>query len=70
MTKEEFMILASEKYENLQKLNEHLNFYDYEKAFDELWTELGRTVLERNIGEIPKDHRKKTLSEPGMVKSK
>ena len=42
MTKEEFMVLASEKYENLQKLNEHLNFYDYEKAFDELWTELGR----------------------------
>ena len=70
MTKEEFMILASEKYENLQKLNEHLNFYDYEKAFDELWTELVRTVLERNIGKIPKDHRKKTLSEPGMVKSK
>ena len=70
MTKEEFMILASEKYENLQKLNEHLNFYDYEKAFDELWTELGRTVLEHNIGKIPKDHRKKTLSEPGMVKSK
>ena len=70
MTKEEFMILASEKYENLQKLNEHLNFYDYEKAFDELWTELGRTVLERNIGKIPKDHRKKTLFELGMVKSK
>ena len=70
MTKEEFMVLASEKYENLQKLNEHLNFYDYEKAFDELWTELGRTVLEHNIGKIPKDRRKKTLSKPGMVKSK
>ena len=70
MTKEEFMVLASEKYENLQKLNEHLNFYDYEKAFDELWTELGRAILERNIGEIPNDHRKKTLFEPGMVKSK
>ena len=70
MTKEEFMVLASEKYERLQKLNDHLNFYDYEQAFDELWTELGRTVLERNIGEIPKDHRKKTLSAHDMVKSK
>jgi hypothetical protein len=70
MTKEEFMELAGEKYENLQKLNEELNFYDYEKAFDELWTELGRRVLERNIGEIPKDHRKKTLFEPATAKSK
>ena len=70
MTKEEYIALACEKYDALQKLNEHLNFYDYEKTFDELWTALGRTILERNIGAIPKDHRKKTLSEPGMVKSK
>lgn len=70
MTKEEYLSLASEKYEALQNLNTNLNFYDYEQTFDELWTELGRTVLERNIGEIPKDHRKKTLSEPAMVKSK
>jgi hypothetical protein len=70
MTKEEYLALASEKYEALQNLNTNLNFYDYEKTFDELWTELGRTILERNIGEIPNDHRKKTLSEPAMVKSK
>ena len=70
MTKEEYLSLASEKYEALQNLNTNLNFYDYEQTFDELWTELGRTVLERNIGEIPKDHRKKTLSEPAMVKLK
>ena len=70
MTKEEFMVLASEKYETLRKLNDHLNFYDYEQAFDDLWTELGRRVLERNIGAIPKDHRKKTLSERDMAKSK
>lgn len=70
MTKEEYLSLASEKYEALQNLNTNLNFYDYEKTFDELWTELGRTVLERNIGKIPKDHRKKTLSEPAMVKLK
>ena len=70
MTKEEFIELATEKYEALQKLNTHLNFYDYEKTFDELWTELGRAVLERNIGEIPNDHRKKTLSAPATAKSK
>lgn len=70
MTKEEYLSLASEKYEALQTLNTNLNFYDYEKTFDELWTELGRAVLERNIGKIPNDHRKKTISEAGMVKSK
>ena len=70
MTKEEYLALASEKYEALQKLNTNLNFYDYEKTFDELWTELGRAVLERNIGKIPNDHRKKTLSAPATEKSK
>ena len=58
MTKEEYLSLASEKYEALQTLNTNLNFYDYEKTFDELWTELGRAVLERNIGKIPNDYRK------------
>jgi hypothetical protein len=70
MTKEEYLALASEKYEALEKLNTNLNFYDYEKTFDELWTALGRSVLERNIGKIPNDHRKKTLSEPATENSK
>ncbi len=68
MTKEEFLAVASQKYESLQKLNEHLNFYDYEKAFDELWTELGRSILEKNIGKVPENHRKKTPFVPGMGK--
>jgi hypothetical protein len=60
MTKEEFLAIASEKYEAIGKLNEEPSFYDYEKGFDELWTELGRQVLESNIGKVPSDHRKKT----------
>lgn len=68
MTKDEFLAIAAERYESLQKLNEVKSFYDYEKTFDELWTDLGRQVLEKNISEITKDHRKKTLSEVAMVK--
>lgn len=68
MTKEEFLAVASQKYESLQKLNEHVSFYEYEKAFDELWTELGRSILEKNIGKVPENHRKKTLCVPGMGK--
>ena len=68
MTKAEFLAIAAEKYEALQKLNEQTNFYDYEKGFDALWIELGRIVLEKNIGEVPKDHRKKTSYAVATVK--
>jgi uncharacterized membrane protein len=63
MTKEEFLAIATEKYEALQKLNEQTSFYDYERGFDELWIDLGRQVLESNIGKVPTDHRKKTSYE-------
>ena len=68
MTKDEFLAIATEKYEALQKLNEQTSFYDYERGFDELWTDLGRQVLELNIGKVPADHRKKTSYEAAMVK--
>jgi hypothetical protein len=60
MTKKEFLTIAASKYESLQGLDNQPSFYDYEKAFDAIWTELGRQVLESNIGKVPKDHRKKT----------
>jgi len=60
MTKEEFLQLAATKYESISKLQEHKNFYDYEEAFDQLWVDLGRSVLEQSIGSIPNDIQKKT----------
>ena len=59
MTKEEFMALAARRYDALQSLNKLDNFYDYEKQFVSLWKDLGREVLEKNIGELPQDKRKK-----------
>jgi hypothetical protein len=61
MSKEEYLQIAASKYDALQNLKSETNFYDYEKGFDEIWIELGREVLENNIGKVPKDHRKKTL---------
>jgi len=59
MTKEEFLALAAQRYDELQSLNKLDNFYDYEKQFVSLWRDLGREVLEKNIGELPQDKRKK-----------
>ena len=59
MTREEFHQLADKRYEELQSLNKLDNFYDYEKQFVGIWQELGRTVLENNLGDLSKDKRKK-----------
>ena len=65
MTKEEFLALAESRYEALQELNQLNSFYDYEKIFVDLWRDLGREVLEKNLGEVPENRRKKKLYDPG-----
>ena len=59
MTKEEFLSLAAQRYDELQALNKLDNFYDYEKEFVSIWKDLGKEVLQKNISELPKDKRKK-----------
>jgi hypothetical protein len=59
MTKEEYVSMAEEKYEELQSLEEIDNFYDYEKEFAKIFDELGRAVLQENLSEVPADRRKK-----------
>jgi hypothetical protein len=61
IAKNEFLKLAEAKYEAIQKLEGTPSFYDYEKAFDEIWTELGRNVFEKSISKIPGDRRKKNV---------
>ncbi|MCY7351485.1 MAG: hypothetical protein LH606_12610 [Cytophagaceae bacterium] len=68
MTKEEFVALSLEKYEELQQLNQIGDFYTYEKTFERIWTEFGRQSLEKNIGELPLNAQKKTVFEPDTVK--
>lgn len=65
MTKEEFLALAETRYEALQELNQLDSFYDYEKIFVDLWRDLGREVLEKNVGDVPQNRRKKKLHDPG-----
>jgi hypothetical protein len=61
LSEQEYVELARTKYAELKKLQEAKNFYEYEKRFDEIWTELGRHVLEQSISEVPKDRRKKNF---------
>ena len=62
MTKEEYLAIASEKYDELQALNKIDNFYDYEKEFEKILKGLGRTLLEKSISEVSADRRKKKHS--------
>lgn len=68
MSKEEYIALAAARYEELQGLQKHEDFYRYEAEFDKIWTDLGRQVLEGTISQVPGNHRKKTSSGPGTEK--
>jgi len=60
MTKEEFLELASSKYDSIKDLNKLDNFYDYELGLSDLMKELSVSVLEKNLGEIPSNPKKKS----------
>ncbi len=59
MDKEAFMRLAEAKYAEIHALKDEPTFLDYEKGFVELWTALGREVLQSEIGNPGEDRRKK-----------
>lgn len=67
MTKEQFISLVSNRYDELQALNKIDNFYDYEKGFEDIWKGLGKEVLEKNISGLPADRRKKNLTTYGHI---
>ena len=68
MTKEEFLALAEQQWEQFSELKKEEDFYTYEKEFDRLWVEYGRQALERSISEVPSDRRKKKTLKPGLAK--
>jgi hypothetical protein len=61
LSEQEYVDLARTKYQELKKLQQSKNFYEYEKRFDEIWIELGKAVLEKSISDIPGDRRKKNF---------
>jgi hypothetical protein len=67
MTKEEFLALAGDRYDALQGLNKLNSFYDYEKQFVHIWQDLGKAVLENNLGAVPTNRRKKNFTTFGQI---
>jgi len=59
MTKSDFIKLCEARWERLENLSDKDNFYDFEKEFRSIWEDLGRSVLENRVGEVPQNHRKK-----------
>jgi hypothetical protein len=60
MTEEKFLEIARAKYAEIKQLNTAPTFLDYEKGFVDLWMDLGREIVQANLGEPGKDRRKKT----------
>ena len=48
MTKQEFLALCESSYPEVAKLDEIKDFYEHEKQFDKIMTELNRALLESN----------------------
>lgn len=59
MTKEEYLLITAKRYDELQSLNKIDNFYDYESEFANIMKGLGKELLEKNLGDLPADKRKK-----------
>ena len=64
MNEEEFVALARQRYQQIQDLQTVDSFYEYEQAFDHIWTELGKQVLQQAISHPPAARRKKKDSSP------
>lgn len=70
MTKEEYLKIAGDRYDEIQALNKLDDFYDYEVGFVNIWKSLGLQVMESNLGTLSEDKRKKKPYNPGLHHNK
>jgi hypothetical protein len=53
-------VFLQEKINELKAiLDNQVTAYDYEKAFDEKWSEISREVFQQSLGEVSTDRNKK-----------
>jgi hypothetical protein len=61
MTREEFLSIAGKHYDSIVELKSHNDFYDYEVGFLDIHRKMGKEILEKSIGVVPSNKRKKKL---------
>jgi len=66
ITEEEFLGLAKSKYKEIRSLNEKPSLLEYEQGLVEIMQELGRQVVETNLGSSSQDRRKKRNINPPL----
>ena len=61
MTKEDYLAIAEQYYDEFVSLEQNPNFYDYEKSFIEFLQKMGKTYMESQLNEAShtQDRRKK-----------
>ena len=69
MTKEAYLALAAAQYDELRSIGQEPSFYTLEEKFDQLWTALGRSVLEQTLGPVPANQQKKQRPDPVRARS-
>jgi len=63
MSREEFLSIADSYYTDFESLKGSQSFYEYEKSFVDLWQQLGKECMEKQLNESSstRDRRKKKL---------
>lgn len=64
MTKEEYLKIAEDQWETLKNLEEEATFYDYEKKFDKMMVDFGRSLMNEQMKGKGTDRRKKKSQNP------
>ena len=59
MTKETYLALAFAQYDKLRAIGQKPDFFTLEEKLDQLWTALGRSLLEQVLGSVPVNKQKK-----------
>ncbi len=62
MTKQYLVDIAISHFNSIHDLQKFTNFYDYELGFLEIHRKMGKEILEKSVGEISKNHRKKNFT--------
>ena len=61
MTKEACLALDAAQYDALRRIGQEPDFYTLEEKPDQLWTTLGRSVLEQTLGPVPANKQKNVV---------